>query len=62
MADENDHEVQEAVPVQRYLLFVEYKGDQFCGSQRQGPGVVTVQEACEDALNAAFKEVLSCTL
>jgi hypothetical protein len=58
MADVSEHEVQEAVSIQRYLLFVEYKGDQFCGSQRQSPGVVTVQEACEDALDAAFKEVL----
>lgn len=41
----------------RYLMFIEYNGNDFSGSQRQRDGVRTVQEACETALAEMTKEV-----
>lgn len=41
----------------RYLLFAEYVGTEFSGSQRQPDGVRTVQGAFEKALCAVTKQV-----
>jgi hypothetical protein len=41
----------------RYLLFIEYNGNDFSGSQRQKKGIRTVQDACEQALESMTKQV-----
>lgn len=43
----------------RYLMFIEYNGNDFSGSQRQKDGVRTVQAECETALTEMTKEVRS---
>lgn len=53
---------EERAARRRYLMFIEYNGNDFSGSQRQREGVRTVQEACETALAEMTKEVHSPTL
>lgn len=48
---------KEAAAQKRYLLFIEYNGNDFSGSQRQKKGVRTVQDACEKALETMTKQV-----
>ena len=48
---------QERAASRRYLLFIEYNGNDFSGSQRQVKGIRTVQDACEQALEHMTKQV-----
>lgn len=48
---------EELAARRRYMLFIEYSGDKFSGSQRQPEGIPTVQAAIEDALEEITKEV-----
>lgn len=48
---------QEQAASRRYLMFLEYNGNDFSGSQRQIKGIRTVQDACEKALETMTKQV-----
>jgi hypothetical protein len=48
---------QEQACSRRYLMFIEYNGNDFSGSQRQTKGIRTVQDACEKALESMTKQV-----
>lgn len=47
---------EEVKAQRRYLLYIEYNGSKYYGSQRQ-PEIPTVQAAIEEALLAVMKEV-----